>query len=268
MQSLLLLHIVPQAEPTQTYGLQALEAVAGQPPALTPSQNRPGVSVLPTHVAAAHCTDTDCAWHPPTPLHRSPVHDAAFAAHSFFGSVLADAGVQAVPALLTTWHTGHDATDAQRSSFCAWAQVPVWHWLAPVQTVPAGPCAWHTLPLHQLPDAHWASVVQPVAHAVPVEHRYGAHEVFAVPVQLPPAPHSGPLRVPAVQLTAPQGVFTGALQVPAPSHAPSLQAAMFAEHSFFKSVVADAKAQAVPALLMTWHTGHDATAPQRRPLCA
>jgi len=114
MQSTALVHIVPQAEPAQTYGLHELAPDAGHPPALTPSQNRAGVKVLPTHVAPAHCTATDWAWQPPEPLHKSPVHEAAFGVHSFFGSVLADAAVQAVPALLTTWHEGHDATDEQR----------------------------------------------------------------------------------------------------------------------------------------------------------
>jgi len=111
-------------------------------------------------------------------------------------------------------------------------------------------------------------VAQLVAQVVADAHWYGAHVLDPLPVQLPPAPHNGPLSVPAAQLTVPQGALTAALQVPEPSHVSSLQVATLAVHSALGSLPALAKVHAVPATLSTWQGGHDATTPQRRPLCA
>jgi hypothetical protein len=72
---------------------------------------------------------------------------AALATQSFFGSVAESATTQLAPALSITLHAGQLATDVQRMSFCAWAQLLLEHWLEPVQTVPLGFFAWHTFML-------------------------------------------------------------------------------------------------------------------------
>lgn len=111
------------------------------------------------------------------------------------------------------------------------------------------------------------SETQEVAQAVPEAHWYG-EQVNELLVQLPPAWHSGPVRIPLAQLLAPHEVLTGALQVPEPSQLSTLQVATLAVHSDFGSVPEVAKTHEVPAALITWHGGHEATTAQREPACA
>jgi hypothetical protein len=83
------------------------------------------------------------AWQLPLPLQLSLTQPPRLAVHSFFGSLPTVAATHAVPALVTTLQTGHDATELQRMSLCAWTHIAVWHWLLAVHTVPVASFGAH-----------------------------------------------------------------------------------------------------------------------------
>ena len=131
------MHVAPHADPlAHAYGAQLTFDETQLPLAL----HVKSVRVATEHVLAPHDVPLGTL-HVPAPSQFAALQLAASAVHSFFGSVPAVAATHAVPALLTTWHDGHDVTAAHRWSFCACTQLPLEHIAARVQMFPFPNCA-------------------------------------------------------------------------------------------------------------------------------
>ena len=172
------------------YGSHCEVVTARQTPA--PSQVRCGVSVDPTHVAAAHCVVVAQKRHAPAPLHMPSVPHvvAAVVAHCV-------AGVGAVP-FATLLHVPRLPAIAHD------LHVPVHAWLQQY------PCA-------QKPESHSFAIV----HAVPVGFSVQRARVADVGRDAVRVGRAGrPAAAPAAShLYVPHGLIVAAAQTPAPSHA-------------------------------------------------
>jgi hypothetical protein len=113
---------------------------------------------------------------PTPPLQLSLTQLGTSAVHSPFGSEPALAATHVVPAPFTTWHFAEQLTPtaAQRLPLCAGWQLPLVHWMLPVQTEPLPSVDVQVPapePVQKKPDAQPVPVpvLQLMPHALP-EH--------------------------------------------------------------------------------------------------
>jgi len=225
-QSVFAVHVVRQVGVAvlHRYGSHCDVVTARQTPA--PSHVRCGVSVDPTHVAAAHCVVVAQKRHAPAPLHMPSVpHVAAVVvAHCVAGvGAVPFATLPHVPRLPAIAQDLHVPVHAWLQQYPC-AQKPESHSFAIVHAVPVG-FSVHEPALQMLGATQSASAVQMVRHAAPAaSHLYFPHGLIVAAAQTPAPSHArDDVNVEPVQLAAAHDVPMAYLRhAPAPLQVPSL----------------------------------------------
>lgn len=199
----------------------------------------------------------DVPWgtaHEPAPLQSACRHAAAFAVHSFFGSVPAAAFSHEVPDALTTEQVPQlRPAVVQRIPETVLWQEPEAHIPARVQTSPTVTLGTQ-VPLQYSVLAHSASDAQVPAQLVASAQASPFGHAALVAAQLPAASHAYRVSCELLQLSAPQEVPWPTAQEPAPLHSACLQVEASASHSFFGSVPDDAFTQPLPLGSTSWQS--------------